>query len=65
MLLTKTFAVFVMPALQFQECPSGLRSVGLRNAGLDCQFVSVPYQYRKTRRADYEDPPLQSSVMYS
>jgi len=48
--------------LKFQECPSGLRSVGLRTAGLDGQFVSVLNQYRKTRRADHEDPPLQSLV---
>jgi hypothetical protein len=48
--------------LKFQECPSGLRSVRLQTAGLHCQFVSVPYQYRKTRGADREDPPLQSLV---
>jgi hypothetical protein len=45
--------------LKFQECPSGLRNVGLQTDGLDGQFVSVPYQSRKTRRAD---PPLQSLV---
>jgi hypothetical protein len=48
--------------LTFQECPSGLRSVMLRTAALDYQFFNVPYQYRKTRRADHEDPPLQSLV---
>jgi hypothetical protein len=48
--------------LKFKKFPSGLRSIGFQTAGLDCQFVSVPYQYRKTRRTDHEDPPLQSLV---
>ena len=48
--------------LKFQEYPSGLCSVGFQTAGLDCQFVIVPFQYRKTRRTDREDPPLQSLV---
>ena len=48
--------------LKFQECLSGLRSGGLQTDGLDCQFVSVPCQYRKTRGADHEDPELQCLV---